>query len=304
MVFSFLIGLGPLQGSGQEGQREPIRVVVTTPMLTDMVKNVADKQATVIGLMGPGIDPHLYKATAADVAQLAKAELIFYHGLHLEGRMAELFAQMKQRGEPVWAATAAIPEEALIATTAFKDSYDPHIWFDPQLWALCLPVIVEGLSQVDPDNAELYSKRGEQLSQDYRRLHLWGQQRIEALSQDKRILITSHDAFNYFGRAYDFLVIGIQGISTLSEAGLADITRIVDFIREKQIKAIFAETSVSPAAVERISEDAGVVIGGRLFSDAMGTPGHLARYNREIYDLGTYSGMYKHNINTIVEALK
>ncbi|MCB1124722.1 MAG: zinc ABC transporter substrate-binding protein, partial [Verrucomicrobiae bacterium] len=176
-------------------------------------------------------------------------------------------------------------------------------WFDPSLWIEAVDVVVEGLSKGDASNASYYAKEGERVRKKYDELHNWALTTIKRIDPPKRILITSHDAFNYFGRAYGFKVVGVQGISTVTEAGLADIAKMVDFIRENQVPAIFVESSVSPAAINRISKDAGIKVGGELYSDAMGIPGEFETRQGDRYDLGTYEGMLKHNIYRIVEAL-
>ena len=282
-----------------------ITVVTTTTQVTDMVKEVGGVDVEVIGLMGPSVDPHLYKPTANDVALLRRADAIFFSGLMLEGRMADLFVKMARRGADVYAVTEAIPEDKLLEPEGFAGHWDPHVWFDPTIWVQCIDVAVKGLSEVDPVHAEPYQERGAALKATYLAVHEWVQERIKSLPSGQRILVTSHDAFNYFGRAYGLQVVAVQGISTVTEAGLADIARMIDFIKQHQVKAIFVESSVSPAAIERISKDAGVQIGGELFSDAMGLPGHMViGPDGSSYDEGTWIGMMKHNVNTIVEGLR
>lgn len=288
----------------EEDDSGKLTVVTTTTMITDMVRELCGPHAEVHGLMGPGVDPHLYKATAGDVTHLQNADLIFYSGLHLEGRMTDLFVKMSRQGKEVWALTENIPEDRLLEPPEFQGLHDPHVWFDPEIWVLGIDVAVKALSKVDPVNASTYKERGDDLRTRYLELHQWAKQRAATLPENNRTLVTSHDAFNYFGRAYGFKVIGVQGISTVTEAGLADIARTVDLIRERKVKAIFVESSVSPATIQRISEDSGAVIGGELFSDAMGSPGQMETANGETYDAGTYEGMLRHNINTVVEALK
>ena len=168
------------------------------------------------------------------------------------------------------------------------------------LWARCAEAVVAGLTKADPAGREHYAERGRDLQNRYTALHEWALKRAAELPKDKRVLITSHDAFSYFGRAYGFEVVGLQGISTVTEAGLADMAKLVDFVKRRGVKSVFVESSVSHATLERISKDAGVKIGGELFSDAMGTPGQIENG----YDVGTYEGMIRHNLNTIVGALK
>ncbi len=281
-----------------------VKAVATTTMVADMIENVGRENVEVIGLMGPGVDPHLYKATSRDLKSLTRADVIFYSGLHLEGRLGDVFTRMGRRGINVYAVSESVNQELLLEPAEFAGHFDPHIWFNPILWATCIKTVVEALGAVDPGNAELYQRNGAELEVSYKALHVWALEKIAEVPKERRILITSHDAFNYFGQAYGFQVVGVQGISTVSEAGLADIARMVDFIREKRVPAIFVESSVSPAAIERISKDSGAIIGGELFSDAMGTPGVIHSYAGEEYDEGTYIGMVKNNVRLVVEALK
>lgn len=277
-----------------------LRVTATVSMLTDLVRDVGGERVSVEGLMGPGVDPHLYKATASDVTRLSRADVVFHVGLLLEGKMEEVFAKLEKSGKPVIAVAAKLPRERLLKPLQFEGHYDPHVWFDVTLWARCAEVVVEGLTAADPAGRDYYAARGKELQRRYAALHQWALQRAAELPKEQRVLITSHDAFNYFGRAYGFEVVGLQGISTVTEAGLADMAKLVDFIKRRGVKAVFVESSVPHATIERISKDAGVKIGGELFSDAMGTPGQIENG----YDLGTFEGMIRHNFNTVVEALK
>lgn len=289
---------------GMAGAAEPTRVVATTTMVADLVASIGGERVEVIGMMGAGVDPHLYKAKASDLTRLQQAEVVFYNGLNLEGRLTDVLVRLAERGRRIHAVTARIPRDLLLEPASFSGHYDPHVWFDPTLWALCVPVVVDGLTAVDQDGAEHYAANGRVLEAALGDLHGWALARVALVPESRRILMTSHDAFNYFGRAYGFEVIGVQGISTVSEAGLADISAAVGFIRERGIPAVFVESSVSPAAIRRISEDSGAVIGGELFSDAMGTPGVLHEIDGQTVDEGTYEGMVRHNIHTIVEALR
>lgn len=286
--------------SGFAGAEGPVRAAVTIGMLADLVGQVGGDRVEVKQLMGPGVDPHLYKPTAEDAAALSRADVIFYSGLMLEGRMADLFARLGRSGRKVFAATESVPEGRLLEPAEFEGHYDPHVWFDVALWADTVPTIVKGLSEVDPAGKAEYEKNGAALRERLAALDAWCRQTAGALPEDRRILVTSHDAYNYFGRAYGFKVIGLQGVSTVSEAALADVAGLVDFIRSQKVKAIFVESSVNPAAIRRVAEDAGVSIGGELYSDAMGQPGEM----RDGFDTGTYDGMVRYNMTTIVEALK
>ena len=277
-----------------------IRVTTTVTMVSDLAIQVGGDRVTVQALMGPGVDPHLYKAAASDVSKLQNADVIFYSGLLLEGKMQDVFAKMARTKKHVYPVTEAIPQEKLLEPPEFAGHYDPHVWFEVPLWAACVDVVVKGLSEFDPNSKDHFEARGKEVKAKLGALHEWALKKANELPKEKRILVTSHDAYNYFGRAYGFQVVGLQGISTVEEANVAARAKLTQFIKENGVKAIFVESSVSPAAIKRISEDAGVRIGGELFSDAMGTPGQIENG----YDLGTYEGMIKHNLTTIVEALK
>ena len=297
----FLLAMAVVVGPGAAGAAgRKIRVTATTSMVTDLVKQVGGDRVEVSGLMGAGVDPHLYKATAADVSRLQQAEVIFYNGLVLEGKMTDIFTKLARTKKFVYPVAEGVPEKRLLEPPRFEGHYDPHVWFDVELWALCAQTVVKGLAEFSPGDREHFERRGKEVAARLRGLHEWALKKAAELPKEKRILVTSHDAYNYFGRAYDFQVVGLQGVSTVTEAGLADMAKLVDFIRQKRVKAIFVESSVSPATIQRIAKDAGVRVGGELFSDAMGTPGQMENG----YDLGTYEGMIKHNLTTIVEALK
>ncbi len=276
-----------------------LKVTTTTGMVGDLVKNIGGDDVVVESLMGPGVDPHLYKAKASDSSKLQQSDVVFYNGMMLEGKMQSVLERMA-KSKTIIPVTSGIPENTLLKPEQFEGHFDPHVWCDVQLWAQCTDKIVEGLSKVDPTRAAAFKQRGADHKKQLMQLHEWALKKANELPPEKRILVTSHDAYNYFGRAYGFQVVGLQGISTVSEAGLADMTKLVDFIKNKKIKAIFVESSVPPGAIQRISQDSGVKIGGELFSDAMGTPGQIENG----YDLGTYDGMVRHNLTTIVEALK
>ena len=281
-----------------------MNVVTTTTMVSDMVKEIGGDRVNVVGLMGPGVDPHLYKPASSDVVKLQRARIIFYSGLMLEGRMTDLFFRMARAGKLVYAVTESIPEKDRLEPPEFAGHWDPHVWGDPILWSNCIVTVVDGLSKADPAGAADYAKRGRAVDASYKAMKVWALKRIAEVPRKHRILITSHDAFNYFGQAFGFQVVAVQGLSTVTEAGLADIAKMVDFIKQKKIKAIFVESSVNPAAIERVSKDANVKIGGELFSDACGKVGDIHEAHGEKYDVGTFVGMLKHNINTVVDALK
>jgi len=251
------------------------------------------------------VDPHLYKPSAGDAATLAKADLILYNGLMLEGRMADVFAKVSRRGTKTYAVTETVSEELLLEPKEFEGHWDPHVWFDPEIWSECIEVVRDALSENDPAGKAGYAERAETLKTQYLAVTHWAQSRISELPEESRYLVTSHDAFNYFGRAFGMKVLAVQGVSTATEAGLADRVAMVDFVKEHDVKAIFVESSVNPAIIKGIAKEAGVRIGGELFSDAMGQPGRLEQGpDGEQYDIGTWVGMMKHNVNAIVEGLK
>lgn len=307
-----LLGAGVLIGCGRSesgGEGTPgggaapqgvIPVVATVGMVADLVQQVGGPAVTIQALMGPGVDPHLYKVTAEDLVKLQRAELVFYSGLHLEGKMQDALAALGGKEPKAVAVTDTVPREKLLKTEGFEGQFDPHVWFDVEAWSHGVPAIVQALTRVRPAEKAGFVQRGEDLQRRLKELHAWVKAAVQEIPEAQRILITSHDAFNYFGRAYGFRVVALQGVSTVTEAGLADMTKLVDFIRAQRVKAIFVESSVPHATIERISRDAGVKIGGELFSDAMGLPGQRERD----YDLGTYDGMVRHNVMTVVEALK
>lgn len=279
---------------GLEGK---IKVCTTTSLIGDLLREVGGDAVEVECLMGPGVDPHLYKATPSDLKSLSEAHIIFFNGLHLEGRMVGVLEGMRKQGKKVFPISEALSKEDLFILEGKE--VDPHFWFDPRLWAQCVPLIAEKLSSLVPQKAHYFDANAKDYQKRLDGLFAWGIKTLKSLPKRKRILITSHDAYNYFGRAFSFQVIGIQGISTVSEASLADIVATIDFIKRNGVKAIFVETSVSPATVRKISHDAGVSIGGELFSDSLGASRTVIR----TFDVGTYIGMVQYNIDTIVRAL-
>ena len=284
---------------GWQALGAPLSVVATVGMVADLARGVGGSDVVVQGLMGPGVDPHLYKATSSDLIRLQRAEVILYSGLHLEGKMQETFQRLSRSGRRVRAVTDALPQERLIR--AGRDgTVDPHVWFDVDLWARCADGVASELSAARPESAEGFRRRAATVKGELKALHQWVLDRVATVPASRRILVTSHDAFGYFGKAYGFQVVALQGISTVTEAGLADMAQLTDFIRSKGVPAVFVESSVSHASLERIRKDAGVKLGGELFSDAMGTPGQ----KHGGYDLGTYQGMIRQNVDRIVEGLK
>lgn len=277
----------------------PYTIVTTCGMVTDIVKNVAGDRAAVIGLLGEGVDPHLYKPTRNDVKALMEADVVFYSGLVLEGRMTDALMRVARTGKPVFAVSEGIDEDFLLEPPEFAGHPDPHVWMDVSAWSEAVAFVAEALAEYDPAGAESYRGNAEVYRGQLRQLDQYVRDVIGTISQPRRVLITAHDAFGYFSRAYDIPVRSVQGLSTESEAGVDDINRLVDYIVENQIKAIFVETSVSAKNIQAVVEGAAnkgwrVEIGGELFSDAMGPPG--------TYE-GTYIGMIDHNATTIAGAL-
>lgn len=281
-----------------------LQAVATTTMVADLVRQIGGDSVEVTGLMGAGVDPHLYKPTPRDITALQKADVIFYSGLMLEGRMSDVFNMLSRQGRKVYAVSEKIPQDRLLEPPEFQGHWDPHVWGDVEMWLMCVDVVEEGLIATAPARSKVIKERAGNYRKELIGLHQWAKKRAAEIPAERRVLITSHDAFNYFGRAYGFEVVGVQGISTVTEAGLADITKTVDFIKKRKVKAIFVESSVPPHNIKRISQDSGAKVGGELFSDALGTSGQIEKGGGESYDVGTYIGMIRHNINTVVEALK
>ena len=303
MLLSKLIALGAFFLMSQPLYSKVV-VAVTTTHLADLVTQIGGEQVEVEALMGPGVDPHLYKPAAPDIRKLNRADLILYNGLLLEGQLGELFQQMQKRGRNVIAVGDSVPEGKLLDSEDYEDHFDPHIWFDPDLWAYAVDSTIAALTEVDSKNAAFFKGNGEHYKAEMFAAAEWAEQNIARLPKSSRVLITSHDAFNYFGNRFGLEVIAVQGISTAVEAGLADIASMVDLIRERKIKAIFVESSVSPAAINRISRDSGAIVGGELLSDSLGTPGETLMIENATYDLCTWEGMFRYNVHTFVQAMQ
>ena len=278
---------------------DTVKVVATTNIVADLVRTIGGPEVEVEALMGPGIDPHLYKASAGDVRRMSSAEAIFYSGIHLEGKMSEVLERMGERGMRTVAVAECVPEEDLIESAGFSGLHDPHVWFDVGLWSQTVGCVVETLVALDPDGAEKYRQRATDYAEELKALDGWVRDRVQDLAPEQRILVTAHDAFGYYGRAYGFEVRGLLGVSTASEAGTSDIQELADFIVEQEIPAIFVETSVPPRYVQALQEAVrargfGVEIGGSLYSDALGDSGTPE---------GSYAGTVRANVETIVTAL-
>lgn len=274
-------------------------VVATTTMLADMANIIGGDLVEIEALMGPGIDPHLYNASAGDVDKMIRADLVIFNGLHLEGKMGEVFENLERADLIIVEIAEGIEKNDLVIDSA-TSAHDPHIWFDVLLWGKASYNLYDGLVAMDPNNKETYEENYNVYLAELDQLDAYVKEQISELPEESRVLITAHDAFAYFGNAYGFEVMGLQGISTESEVGTSDVTALANYIVEHEIKAIFVETSVPRKNIEALQEAVAaqgfiVEIGGELFSDSLGTAGT---------DAETYIGTVKHNVNTIVGALK
>ena len=279
--------------------KEPLEVVTTTEMVADITKHVAGEHANVQALMGEGVDPHLYKPTAADAKVLLGADVIFYSGLMLEGRMADTFFKAARMGKVVYPVTELLDETYLLEPEEFEGHWDPHVWNDVAAWSKAVETVAEAFCEQDPDNSEAYKANAKTYQKELAELNAYAKKVLSSVPKDKRVLVTAHDAFNYFGRAYDVEVLGVQGLSTESEAGIDDVNTLVDVLVDRNVDAIFIESSVSDRNIKALIEGAKakghtVRIGGTLFSDAMGANG--------TYE-GTYIGMIDHNVTIIAKSL-
>lgn len=301
-LFSFITAIVLGSCSGRKDSftgNKKIRIVTTTGMIKDAVEHVTGDKAEVIALMGPGVDPHLYKATQGDLEKLTSADIVFYTGLHLEGKMGEVFEKLG-RLKPVIAVSKDIPESRLRTIPGFAGTHDPHIWFNVNLWEEAVKAVKGFMIEYDSASADLYTRNASAYLKQMDSLHNSVKEQLQQIPAEQRVLITAHDAFGYFGEAYGIEVRGLQGISTVSEFGLKDVTDLVNFIISRKIKAIFVETSVSQKSINAVVEGCNqkgwqVKVGGSLYSDAMGAEGTPS---------GNYLGMVRANVNTIVTALK
>jgi manganese/zinc/iron transport system substrate-binding protein len=288
-------GNGPAGG----GAGKRLNVVATTGMISDVAKTIAGDRAVVTGLLGSGVDPHLYKPTRSDIATLTGADVVFYNGLLLEGKMTDALVRVASSGRKVHAVTELLEEQYLLEPDGAAGHHDPHVWMDPQAWMKAAEVIRDKLGEADPAGAEVYRTNAEAYLARLRALDEYAARVLASVPEGSRVLVSAHDAFNYFGRRYGYEVVGIQGLSTESEAGVRDIQRLVDLLVERKVGAVFIESTVADRNVKALAAGAEarghtVRIGGELFSDAMGAPG--------TYE-GTYIGMIDHNVTTIARAL-
>jgi len=290
----------PAPESSADRADGPLRIVVTTTIVADLVRNVGGPHVEVTSLMGPGVDPHLYKPSEGDLGRMSGAHAVFYTGLHLEGKMTDVFEQMAGRGVPAFALAECIDEDELIVASGFSGIHDPHVWFDVRMWSRTVECARDHLSGLDPEHAVAYEENAARYVAELDELDAYVRQRIVEIPAELRVLVTAHDAFGYFGRAYGMEVLGLLGVSTAAEAGTADVQRLAREIAARRIPAMFVESSVAPRYIEALQQAVrargyDVQIGGSLFSDALGD---------EDTPAGTYIGAVRHNVETIVTALR
>jgi manganese/zinc/iron transport system substrate-binding protein len=297
LCVALFAGCGP-EGAATRGDlaERPVRIVATTSMIADLAREIGGDRVEVEGLMGPGVDPHLYKASEGDVGRMTEADLILYNGLHLEGKMVDILERLGGRAAAV---TDGVDRSRLATPEVYEGNYDPHVWMDVSMWKDAAGTVGERLAALDTTHAATYLARADAYVATLDSLDRWAQEQTARVPEDQRVLVTAHDAFGYFGLAYGFEVRGLQGISTAAEAGTADVQDLAAFVAEREIPALFVESSVPPRSIEAVREAVRargfeVEIGGNLYSDALGGAGT---------DADTYEGMIRHNVNTIVDAL-
>lgn len=276
----------------------PLKVVATTGMIADAARQVGGDLVEVRALMGPGVDPHAYRQTRTDILAMMQADLVLWHGLYLEAQMEDFMHALADR-RPVVAVAEALPREVLLAHDTYNNKFDPHVWMDPDLWSGVVERVRDALIEARPEGERAFRANAGKHLEEIAGLSAYAKQVLATVPQESRVLVTAHDAFNYFGRAYGYEVLGIQGISTESEAGLNRVAELVDLLVQRRIGAVFVESSVSDRNMRALVEGAAakgqeVEIGGQLFSDAMGPNGSYE---------GTYVGMIDHNVTTIARAL-
>lgn len=286
-------------GLGNGPRSYPFNTAATVGMIADIVRNVAGDKAVVHGIIGEGVDPHVYKPSRPDVVVLSESDIVFYNGLMLEGKMGDVLIRVARKGKPVHAVTEEILDGGDYVMTDAEEHYDPHVWMDVQGWIKATDVVAKALAEYDSENAEYYKANGAKYKKELVKLDAYAKRVVSSIPEKQRVLVTAHDAFNYMGRAYGLKVMGIQGMSTESEAGVKRIEDLVSYLSENSIPAVFVESSVSDKNVKALVEGSkakghSIRIGGELFSDAMGASG--------TYE-GTYIGMIDHNVTVITRAL-
>lgn len=296
----FSLVLVGLLAFGAGTAQAKMQVLATTTMSADLARQVGGDAVDVKGLMGVGVDPHLYQASAGDVKALMNADVVLVHGLHLEGKMGDIFARLENQGKGVINLEKGLDKAQLLADEDHADLYDPHIWFDPSLWAQEARYLGGELARLDPDNADGYQARADAYAKTLEEKKAQWSQELSVIEPQARVLVTAHDAFRYFGRAFGFEVRGLQGVSTEAEASTADVSELAQFMAERKIKALFIESSVPPKNVQALqaavkSQGFDVALGGELYSDSLGDADH---------GTDTYISTVQANIDAIVKALK
>jgi manganese/zinc/iron transport system substrate-binding protein len=286
---------------------EKPKIVVTTTHMRDLVEKITGNRFQITSLMGPGVDPHIYKPTSRDILAISKADLVVFHGMMLEGKLSEVLSNGEKKGVLTFDATAALPAEQIIFPDQHdgdKQHPDPHVWFDPKIWSTVAGEFTKMISNFDPSGKNFYTQNLKLFIDEILLIENWATAQMENIPPSQKKLVTSHDAFQYFGRAMGLEVVALQGVSTTTEAGLGDRASLVDLIKQQNIPAIFIETSVNPGAIEEIAKECDVTIGGELFSDALGSKDHSSiGPNNKLFKANTWSGMMVHNVSTIVKAL-
>ena len=300
LVLAALVTIAALVtgGSATKSDAKALKVVATTGMIADAARQIGGDRVTVKALMGPGVDPHAYRQTRTDIVAMTKADLVLWHGLYLEAQMEDFLRALTKKRKVV-AVAETVPKNLLLSHDTYDNKFDPHLWMNPELWSRVVTTVRDALIETAPDGRDDFNKRTEQYLAKITELAQYNRSVLATVPKSARVLLTAHDAFSYFGSAYDFEVVGIQGISTESEAGLQRIAQLVDLLVSRKISAVFVESSVSDRNIRALIEGCAskghqVEIGGELFSDAMGADG--------TYE-GTYIGMIDHNATTITRAL-
>ncbi|MDA8774366.1 zinc ABC transporter substrate-binding protein [Opitutales bacterium] len=287
---------------------EKTNIVVTTTHIRDLVQKITGNRFRIHSLMGPGVDPHIYKPTSRDILAITKADIVVFHGMMLEGKLSEVLSSGEKKGIFTFNATAGLPNEQIIFPDQGDGNIqypDPHVWFDPKIWSTVAREFTKMISDFDPAGKNFYKKNLKLFTDEILLIENWATAQMKNIPQSNKKLVTSHDAFQYFGRAMGLEVIALQGVSTTTEAGLGDRASLVDLIKQQNIPAIFIESSVNPGAIEEIAKECKVTVGGELFSDALGSKDHSSvGPGGRLFTANTWSGMMVHNVSTIVKALR
>ena len=294
----------PAKNSVDLNATQKVSIVTTTTQVTDIVSRLVGNSTRVTSLMGPGTDPHSYKPTAHDMTAISTADMVIYHGLKFEGKLASILSKGKSKVTS-YAISSTIPTKLLLDSDEEEGKYpDPHIWFSPELWEICIEGVSEFLIDELPEIKDEIIANKSSIIEDMKEVSEWATNQLRSVPEEKRILITSHDAFRYLGQSFDIEVIALQGISTLQEAGLSDRANLVDFINKKKVNSLFIESSVNPKALQEIAKETATDIGAPLYSDAYGSAdGQSTGPNQKAYPHNTWEGMMVYNILTIVDGL-